>query len=156
MVGHSTRSLEEFLEILKHFKIDIVVDVRKFPSSKKFPHFNKESLEQELNKNNIKYFHLQELGGFREEGYENFSKTEEFKEHLKKLVEIINDSNSVILCSERYFWRCHRKFVAQQLKKLGYEIVHILDKENVYEHKDSKDLTEKMNIKIFCDKIKKK
>jgi len=154
-IGHSTRSLEEFIDILNYYKIQIVIDVRRFPSSKKFPWFNKDVLKSELKKNNIEYTYFPELGGFREEGYENFSKTEKFKEISNKLLEKINDSNSVIFCSERFFWRCHRKFIADELYRKGNKIVHIIDKHYTYEHKESKDLEEKMKIKIFCDKIKK-
>jgi uncharacterized protein (DUF488 family) len=153
-LGHSTRNLEEFINLLKHYKIEFVVDVRRFPSSKKFPHFNKENLEKELEKNGIKYIHFPELGGFREGGYKNFSKTEEFKNSLKRLLGIIDNHNSTILCAEKYFWRCHRKYIAHELHKLGHRIIHILDKNDFYEHKESKDLEFKMNVKIFCDKIR--
>jgi uncharacterized protein (DUF488 family) len=154
-IGHSIISLEEFIDILNYYKIQLVIDVRRFPSSKKFPWFNKEFLKLELKKKDINYIHFPELGGFRKEGYETFSKTEEFKQSLNKLLEKINDFTSVILCTERFFWRCHRKFIADELYKQGIEVVHIIDKHYTYEHKLSKDLEEKMKIKIFCDKIKK-
>jgi uncharacterized protein (DUF488 family) len=64
-IGHSTRSMDEFIEILKGAQIELIVDVRRFPGSKKFPHFSKESLAQTLNKNKIEYMHLPELGGRR-------------------------------------------------------------------------------------------
>ncbi len=152
-LGHSTRSLEEFIDLVKYYKIELIIDVRRFPSSKKFPHFNKESLEKELEKNGIKYVHFPELGGFRKEGYKTFSQTEEFKKALGELLNIINNYTSVILCAEKYFWRCHRKYIANELYKLGHKIIHILDKDNIYEHKESKDLTFKMNVKVYCDKL---
>jgi uncharacterized protein (DUF488 family) len=153
-IGHSTRSLEEFLDILKNYQIELVIDVRRFPSSKKFPHFNKDNLQEELTKNNIQYVHFPELGGYRKEGYLAFSQTEEFTTAIKKLLELIDDKTAAILCAEKFFWRCHRKYVSQYLAELGYHVTHILDKENVYEHKLSEDLKQKMNLKIFCDKIR--
>jgi uncharacterized protein (DUF488 family) len=152
-LGHSTRNLDEFLDILKNFEIELVIDIRRFPSSKKFPHFNKENLEKELTKNNIQYLHFPELGGYRKEGYLSFSQSKEFASAIKKLLEIINNKIATILCSERFFWRCHRKYVSNFLAKLGNQVVHILDKESVYEHKlKSKEIEEKMKVKIFCDK----
>jgi uncharacterized protein (DUF488 family) len=151
-IGHSTRTLEEFIDILKHYKIELVIDVRRFPSSKKFPWFNKENLEQELSKNQIDYIHFPELGGYRKEGYLAFTQTEEFSAATKKLLELINNRTAAIVCAERIPWRCHRKHIANKLTKLKNQVVHILDKENVYEHKLSEDLKQKMNLKIFCDK----
>ena len=146
-LGHSTRSLEEFLEILKIFKIELVVDVRRFPSSKKFPHFNKEILEEELTKNKIQYVH------YRKEGYENFSKTEEFSKSIEKLLKIIDEKNSVILCSELLWFRCHRRYIANHLASKGYEVIHIFDKEKIQEHKlKSKEIEEKMKLVVYCDK----
>ena len=154
-LGHSTRSLEEFLDILKNFQIELVIDIRKFPSSKKFPHFNKENLKTELTKNSIQYIHYPELGGYRKEGYLAFSQSQEFSQAIKKLLEIIDDKTAAIMCAEKFFWKCHRKYVSNFLTKLGNQVIHILDKENIYEHKTSEDLKQKMNLKIFCDRVKK-
>jgi len=74
---------------------------------------------------------------------------------LKKLLEIIDNKTAAILCAERLFWRCHRKYIADRLSKTGHKIIHILDKETIYEHKlESKDIKEKMKLKIFCDKVR--
>jgi uncharacterized protein (DUF488 family) len=152
-IGHSTRSLEEFIGILKHFQIELVIDVRKLPRSKKFPWFNRESLETELPKNQIEYLHFPELGGFREGGYEAFSRTEEFSQAVNKLIDIIDDKTVTILCAEILFWRCHRKYVANALVEKGLEVIHIFDKEKIQEHKlKEKETEEKMKLKIFCDK----
>ncbi|MFH8086862.1 MAG: DUF488 domain-containing protein [Candidatus Aenigmatarchaeota archaeon] len=151
-LGHSTRSLEEFLEILKNFEIELVIDVRRFPSSKKFPWFNKENLEKELAKEKIKYLHFPELGGYRKEGYENFSKSKEFSEAIKKLLEIVDNKTAAILCAELLWWRCHRRYIANTLAELGYTIIHIFGKEKTQEHLQEKDIEEKMKLRIFCDK----
>jgi uncharacterized protein (DUF488 family) len=156
-IGHSTRSLEEFIDVLKNFHIELVIDIRRFPSSKKFPHFNKENLEKELEKNKIQYLHFPELGGYRKEGYETFTKTEQFENAVKKLLEMINDKAVALLCSEILWWRCHRRYVANELVKLGYAVTHILTKEKIQEHKlREKEIEEKMKVKIFCDEKAKK
>ncbi|MEM5794046.1 MAG: DUF488 domain-containing protein [Candidatus Aenigmatarchaeota archaeon] len=152
-LGHSTRSFEEFLEILKNYQIELVIDVRKFPSSKKFPWFNKENLEKELAKEKIQYLHFPELGGYRKEGYENFSKSKEFSETIKKLLEIADNKTTAILCAELLWWRCHRRYIANRLAILGHQVIHIFDKEKTQEHKPKdKEVEEKMKLRIFCDK----
>lgn len=152
-IGHSTRSLEEFIDILKHYKVELLVDIRKLPGSNKFPHFNKEVLEIELPKNNIQYIHFPGLGGFRKEGYFAFTQTDEFSNAIKKLLEVIDNKTATIMCAEWKFWKCHRKYVSNALAELDHQITHIFDKEKVYEHKlKSKDVEEKMKLKIFCDK----
>lgn len=154
-IGHSTRSFDEFTDVLKHFQIELVIDVRRFPRSKKFPHFNKENLENELPKNNIQYLHYPELGGFRKGGYEAFTKTEEFSNAINKLLKIINNKTVAIMCAEILWWRCHRRHVANMLVELGYPIIHIFNEKKTQEHKlREKEIEERMKLKIFCDKIK--
>ncbi len=133
-LGHSTRSLDEFFKILTNYKIELVVDVRRFPKSGNFPHFNKEILEKELLKHGIVYVHLPELGGFRDGGYKAFTQTREFDHGLKRLLELVNKKVTVVMCSEKFFWRCHRKFIAEELVKRGYEVIHILN-DKTYKHK---------------------
>jgi len=152
-IGHSTRTLEEFIIILKHYNIELLIDVRQFPGSKKFPWFNKENLQQELQNKGIEYIHFSELGGFRKEGYLAFSQTEEFSEAIKKLLEVIDNKITTIMCAEKFFWRCHRKYVSSALVKLNNQVIHVLDKEKTFEHKlESEEIKQKMNLKIFCDK----
>jgi len=152
-IGHSTRTLEDFIDVLKYYKIELLIDVRQFPGSRKFPWFNKENLEQELSKNKIQYIHFPELGGFRKGGYLAFTQTEEFMNGIKKLIEIIDDKNSAIMCAEILFWRCHRKYISEELVNQGIEAIHILNKEKTFEHKlKSKEIQDKMDLKILCDK----
>ena len=156
-IGHSTRSLEEFIDILKHYEVELLIDIRKLPGSNKFPHFNKEVLEIELSKSNIQYIHFPELGGFRKEGYFAFTQTEEFSSVIKKFLEIIDNKTTAIMCAEILWWRCHRRYVANALVELGRQVIHIFEKGKVYEHKlKSKDVEEKMRLKIFCDKKAKR
>lgn len=125
-IGHSNRKLEEFLNLLKKYNIEILIDVRRFPKSKKFPWFNKEVLEDVLNKNNIKYVHLENLGGFRKEGYEKYIKTYEFRDGFKKLLEFSKDKNVCIMCAEKFYWKCHRKFIINELKKHNIKVINII------------------------------
>jgi len=152
-IGHSTRSLEDFINILKHYNIELLIDIRKLPGSNKFPHFNKEILEVELPKSNVQYIHFPELGGFRKEGYFAFTQTEEFSDAIKKLLEVIDNKTVAIMCAEVLWWRCHRRYVTNALVELGNQVIHIFDKEKIQEHKlREKEIEEKMKLKIFCDK----
>ncbi len=157
-VGHSTRSMEDFLRILKHYGIGKVVDVRRFPTSKKFPWFCKENLREFLEKEGIEYYHLEELGGYRKEGYEAFSKSEEFEKGIRKLLEICSGNDScVILCSEFKWWKCHRRYIARKLASLGIEVVHILTLERAQVHKlGDEEVERKMKTTLPCDKRAKK
>ena len=156
-MGHSTRNFSDFLEILKIHNIELVVDVRKFPCSKKFPHFNKENLEKGLSKDKIQYINYPKLGGFRKEGYQIFSQTKEFSDCIKELQEEIDSKNTVILCAEILWWRCHRKYIAKTLSSKGFEVIHISDKNKIQKHiSGKKEIEEKMKVKIFCDKKRKK
>jgi uncharacterized protein (DUF488 family) len=156
-LGHSNRSLEEILGILEAFGIGLVIDVRRFPGSRKFPYFNKENLEKELPKTGINYIHFPELGGYRKEGYLVFSQTEEFKIAIEKLLEIVDEKTAVILCAEILWWRCHRRYIANILSEMGHQIIHIYDEKKTQEHKPrEKEIEEKMKLRIFCDKKIKK
>ncbi len=148
-LGTSNRSQKEFLEILKEYKIEAVVDVRHFPTSRLFPHFKKENLERFLREQKIDYIHIEKLGGFREGGYENYMKTKEFKEGLERLIEIAKKKKTAILCAERFPWKCHRAFISQELEKRNFKIIHIIEKDKIWEPKK-----EPKEIKPICQKAK--
>jgi 5-formyltetrahydrofolate cyclo-ligase len=145
-LGTSNRTQRQFVEILKFFEISQVVDVRRWPTSKFFPHFEKQNLQKFLKENSIEYFHFENLGGFREGGYKNYMKKKEFKKGLKKLIEISKSKNTVILCAEKNPFKCHRYFISEKLEKLGFEVVHILEKGKVLEKKQK-------ILKPCCEKI---
>lgn len=133
-IGHSNRKFEKFIKILKTFNIQVIIDVRRFPLSKKFPWFSKTNLENALTKHGIKYLYFPELGGFRKEGYKNFAKTKEFEKYVKKLLEI-GKKDFCILCAEKFWWKCHRRFIAEKLVELGYNVFHIIDEKRIVKHK---------------------
>lgn len=130
-LGTSRRSEEDFIEILLFYDIKTVIDVRRFPTSK-IAIFKKDYLESLLSKEGISYFFLgNELGGFRKGGYEAYSNTDEFKKGIDKIEEIVNNS-AVIICAERFPWKCHRRWIARELRKRGWKIEHIIDKGKVW------------------------
>lgn len=89
-VGHSNRSLDEFLRLLQKYGITLIIDIRRFPKSRKYPHFNKEYLENILSDSNLKYMWLGDLlGGYRKEGYREYMKTRQYQKGIEKLVKII-------------------------------------------------------------------
>ncbi len=125
-VGHSTLSEEDFISLLQKNRIEIVVDVRRFPSSRKFPHFEKNNLQKSLLEK--KFFYLwmgDELGGFRKEGYEEWMKTEKFSRGLEKLEMVAKNKRTAFMCAEGDHKRCHRRFIASSLEKRGWEVNHI-------------------------------
>ena len=149
-LGTSNRTLKDFLDILKDYKIEAVVDVRHFPTSKLFSHFKKENLEKFLKEERIDYFHIEKLGGYREGGYENYMKSKEFKEGIEELIKIAKNKITTIICAEKFPWKCHRAFISQELEKKNFKVIHIIEKGRIWEPK-----REPRKIKPSCEKAKK-
>ncbi len=140
-IGTSNRSIEEFIDLLKNYKIESVVDVRRFPTSK-FSHFKKENLEKYLADKGIKYIYLGDLlGGYRKESYEKYMESDEFKRGLHILEKIAEKGNAVIMCCEKFPWRCHRRFIVKKLALLGMEVIHIIEKDKTWETSNQKTST---------------
>lgn len=137
-IGTSDRSLDDFVDILNTYGIKILVDVRRFPTSK-FGHFKREFFEKEMERRGIEYHYLgKELGGYREKGYQEYIKTEDFKRGLDQLMEIASKDKTAIMCCERFAWRCHRRFIGYELIKRGWKVIHIVDEEKVWIPKERK------------------
>ncbi|HEX3034976.1 MAG TPA: DUF488 domain-containing protein [Thermodesulfobacteriota bacterium] len=134
-IGHSNRSFEEFLKILKHYDTEILIDVRRFPRSRRNPHFNGELLEGKLKESNIQYFWIESLGGFRGGDYEEYSKTKDFEEGLTALMEIAEKKRAAVMCAEILWFRCHRSFIASALDKRKWRVIHIYDESRADIHK---------------------
>ena len=131
-LGTSTRTLEEFIDLLSGYDVEVVVDVRRFPSSR-FEHFCREKLEGLLQEVGIDDVYMgEELGGYRRGGYQNFTATSQFQVGISKLEEIARRKRTAIICAERFPWRCHRRFIALELEKRGWQVVHIIDGERVW------------------------
>ena len=148
-VGHSTRSGEEFVEILKAHDVEVLVDVRTFPGSRRYPQFNRETLRESLAENGIDYRHEPRLGGRRSpradshntawrnaqfRGYADHMETEEFKNGVRELLELAAEKRVAVMCAEAVWWRCHRSLISDYLKAEGHEVIHILDAKKTEEH----------------------
>ena len=131
-LGTDRRSEEDFIEILFAYNIQALIDVRSFPRSK-IPVFSKENLEQLLRHEGIEYHFLgKELGGFRKGGYTAYSISDGFRRGIDLLESIATQKTSVIICAEKFPWKCHRKWIARELHKRGWEVDHIIDKGKVW------------------------
>jgi len=148
-LGTSNRSQDDFLKILNHYQIKTVIDVRHFPTSKLFPHFKKENLKKFLKENKIEYYYIEKLGGYRKGGYEEYTKTKEFEEGLGELIKISKLHNLVIICAEKLPWKCHRAFISRELEERGIGVIHIIEKDRIWEPKK-----EPKEIKPACQKAK--
>jgi uncharacterized protein (DUF488 family) len=148
-IGHSTRTEEEFIAILGSFKIELLADIRTYPGSKRYPHFNKENLQQSLAAQNILYNHFPELGGRRKpakdskntawrndafRGYADYMETSDFKNGIEKLEELAIQFRTAYMCSEAVWWRCHRSLVSDYLKWKGWKVLHIMGENKSEEH----------------------
>ena len=142
-IGHSTRTIEEFIAALEVHSIKLLVDVRGVPGSKRYPQFNKERLAKSLKKPGIRYEHFPELGGRRKprpnsrniawrnasfRGYADYMETEEFRKGADRLVDLTDATGrTAIMCAEAVWWRCHRALISDYLKARGIEVMHIID-----------------------------
>ncbi|MDI6592005.1 MAG: DUF488 domain-containing protein [Patescibacteria group bacterium] len=147
-LGTSNRHLDEFLGILNCYQIKLVVDVRRWPTSKWFEYFKKENLKKILSENNIEYLHFEKLGGYRSGGYEEYTKTKEFRQALEELVKILKNRKTVIICAEKLPWKCHRAYIGRELEKKGIEVIHIIEKDCLWLPRK-----EPKQIKPFCQKL---
>ena len=126
-----------------------MVDIRSFPGSRKFPHFNKENLPASLAENNIEYIHLKNLGGRRKvnpescntgwrvaafRGYADYMETENFEKAIKELEQIASEKRVAYMCAEAVWWRCHRSLVSDYLKHNGWTVLHIMGVNKSTEH----------------------
>jgi uncharacterized protein (DUF488 family) len=148
-IGHSTRTLEEFIRLLSSFKIELVADVRSFPGSRKFPQYNKESLMQTLPRAGLIYQHFPGLGGRRKtlkdskniawkseafRGFADYMDSDIFEAEIVQLQEIALNKVTVYMCSEAVWWRCHRSLISDYLKLKGWPVLHIMAENKAEEH----------------------
>jgi len=148
-LGHSTRSAEELLALLAGEHIEALADVRRFPGSRKYPHFNADALARTLRAAKIAYEPFPELGGRRKplpdsphtawrndafRGYADYMQTPEFAAGVARLSALALAKRTAIMCSEAVWWRCHRGLIADWFKVRGVRVLHILDARHVVEH----------------------
>jgi uncharacterized protein (DUF488 family) len=148
-IGHSTRPIETFIEILQAQGVKRVVDVRTVPRSRHNPQYNRDVLPQSLAGAGIKYEHMSGLGGlrharrdsintgWRNEGFRGFADymlTREFQASLEQLIQLARDEITAIMCAEAVPWRCHRSLISDALLVRGIKVEHITSKKSRHEH----------------------
>ena len=148
-IGHSTRSIEDFIGALEAHGIRLIADVRLLPGSKRYPQFNQEELARSLSTHSVRYEHFRELGGRRKpkpdsantawrndafRGYADHMETPEFTAGIARLLLASAAGPTAIMCAEAVWWRCHRGLVSDYLKARGVEVMHIADAKNAGPH----------------------
>ena len=146
-IGHSTRTFDEFKELLQTYSITIVVDVRTVPHSRHNPQFNKETLPAALKP--VLYSHMPEIGGLRHpkrdsinlalqnsgfRGYADYMQTQEFTDGLLKLVALTRENCVALMCAEALPWRCHRNLLSDALVAIHIRVLHIISKTDTITH----------------------
>jgi uncharacterized protein (DUF488 family) len=141
-IGHSTRTAEEFIDLLRRHAIEWLVDVRAFPGSRRHPHFGREALRARLSDAGVEYLHAPALGGRRRPrpgapptawrnagfaAYADYMTTPEFRRAVDDLLERAAERPTAIMCSEAVPWRCHRSMISDAIVARGWEVAHILD-----------------------------
>ena len=144
-IGHSTRAGEDFIAALKAAGVRTLADIRRFPQSRRYPHFNGEKLAPSLAASGIAYHHFPELGGrrgrradgqaspntlWRQEPFRNYAdyaETPEFRAAFERLAELARQHVVAIMCAEAVWWQCHRRIVADYLLAAGFPVEHIFD-----------------------------
>jgi uncharacterized protein (DUF488 family) len=148
-VGHSTRSIAEFLSVLQAHAIEAVADVRSLPGSRRFPHFDSEPLSQTLAEAGIEYKWIPALGGRRRtrsdspntawrskafRGYADYMETDGFHAGIAELLTLACDKRTAVMCAEAVWWRCHRSLISDYLKAGDIRVVHLFDAAKTQEH----------------------
>jgi uncharacterized protein (DUF488 family) len=136
-IGSSTRTWEVFLAVLAAYGIRALVDVRRFPVSRRYPHFTRDHLGAELPPRGISYHWLgQSLGGYRTGGYEGYTRTAAYRDGIAALEVIGRECATAFLCAERLPSQCHRRFIAATLEQRGWQVVHILERDRLWGSSD--------------------
>jgi uncharacterized protein (DUF488 family) len=149
VVGHSTRTIESFMDLLKAHSVDLLVDIRTIPKSRHNPQFNEDALKTKLNDNKIRYLHMKGLGGLRHSdknsinvgwhnlsfrGFADYMQTKDFDCSLRELIALSKKHTVAIMCAEGNPFRCHRSLVADALLVRHVKALHISSRISVREH----------------------
>ena len=149
-IGHSTRTLEEFLDLLRTHGVQRVLDIRTIPRSRHNPQFNRETLGPALRATRIGYVHLKKLGGLRRatpnsknagwhnasfRGFADYMETEEFEVGLERAMKLAEIKPSALMCAEAVPWRCHRSLIADALVVRKIPVEHIVGASRTQSHK---------------------
>jgi uncharacterized protein (DUF488 family) len=149
-IGHSTRTIDDFIEVLQAHSISTLVDIRTIPKSRHNPQFNEDALQRSLEKRHIAYVHLKELGGLRKptkdsvntgwknasfRGFADYMQTRKFASAIRKLMQLGKLRPAAIMCAEGNPFRCHRSLVADALTVRRVRVLHISGKTSAREHR---------------------
>jgi uncharacterized protein (DUF488 family) len=150
-IGHSNRALGDFLDLVAAHDVRGLADVRAFPSSRRWPHFNREPLAEALAAAGVRYDWIPALGGRRHAGrpdsphiawtvatfrhYADYAETAEFVQGLDQLLTAARDRRTAFMCAEALYWQCHRRLIADRLVVLGHRVLHIQSRERAVEHR---------------------
>ncbi len=153
-IGHSTRPADQFVALLKMHEIQLLVDVRAYPGSRKFPQFNQENIKQWLGKAGITYEHKSALGGRRRgilpdspnagwqsplfQSYADHALSDEWQQALLDLIQLSETQRVAYMCAERHPSMCHRSVISDWLVAKGVEVWHIVDEKTLQQHQPGK------------------
>jgi uncharacterized protein (DUF488 family) len=151
-IGHSNRSWEDFLSLLREFSINTIADIRRYPSSRKFPHFNRKALRTLLDAEGIGYVWFEALGGRRHaapnedspnaglrsigfRNYADYMAADDFRAAVRQLLSTAASSRTAVMCAEKFYWKCHRRLLCDYLAAQAVEVEHIIDPCKSRQHK---------------------
>jgi uncharacterized protein (DUF488 family) len=152
-IGHSTRTIEDFTDLLQAHGVQLIVDIRTVPRSRRNPQFNEETLAASLKESGIDYVRLKELGGLRRpkkdsqnmgwrnasfRGFADYMQTQDFEAGINELIRLAQDRIVAIMCAEALPWRCHRSLIADALLARGIKAEHIMTLKKLTEHSMTK------------------
>jgi uncharacterized protein (DUF488 family) len=141
-IGHSTRTTEQLIDLLSFHRIELLIDVRRWPMSKRNPQFNRQNLRESLKESGIDYLWRQDLGGFRKaapdspnsawrvpafRAYADFMLTAEFEKAAAEIETLARSRRIALMCAEAVHWQCHRQLLADALVVRGWTVLHIRD-----------------------------
>lgn len=149
-IGHSIHPIEELLALLSQHEIQLLADVRSYPSSKRWPQFNQDELSRALERAEIEYRWLKSLGGRRKSkeaesphtawripafrSYADYADTDDFRAGLEELIGLAAQKCTAYMCSEGLWWRCHRRIISDHLTVRGWTVMHIMPTGKLVEH----------------------
>lgn len=148
-IGHSTRTIEDFTDLLRAHGVQLIIDVRTIPRSRRNPQFNEETLAASLKEPGIVYVRLKELGGLRHpiknsqnmgwrnesfRGFADYMQTPDFEAGINELIRLAQDRTVAIMCAEALPWRCHRSLIADALLVRGIQVEHIMTLKKTTQH----------------------
>ena len=148
-IGHSTREWEAFVDMLRHARIQVLVDVRRFAGSRRNPQFSGETMTRALPAAGIRYVAMPDLGGRRRpepgsrndawrntsfRGYADYMETAAWQQARDALAALASRERTAVMCAEAMWWQCHRALIADDFKVHGWEVVHLMTPTRVEEH----------------------